>query len=88
MAGGGLAALYTVLTAGASGAANTVEGVLLGLVSTAGIQLIGRSFGPFAAWELVVYPLLGVAGGWLLGVALSRDGVERQEALYRTTSAL
>ncbi len=92
--GGGLPALYTVLTAGAagvltraSGAANTVQGVLLGLVSAVGIQLIGRAFGPFSAWELVVYPLLGVAGGWL-GVALSRGAVERQEALYRATGAL
>ena len=92
--GGGLPALYTVLTAGAagvltraSGAANTVQGVLLGLVSAVGIQLIGRAFGPFSAWELVVYPLLGVAGGWL-GVAISRGAVERQEALYRATGAL
>ena len=92
--GGGLPALYTVLTAGAagvltraSGVANTVQGVLLGLVSAVGIQLIGRAFGPFSAWELVVYPLLGVAGGWL-GVALSRGAVERQEALYRATGAL
>ncbi|CAA9504642.1 MAG: hypothetical protein AVDCRST_MAG05-2653 [uncultured Rubrobacteraceae bacterium] len=92
--GGGLPALYTVLTACASGAlarssgaANTVQGVLLGLVSAAGIQLVGRLFGPFSAWELVVYPLLGVAGGWL-GVALSRGAVERQEAVYRATGAL
>ena len=92
--GGGLPALYTVLTAGAagvltraSGVANTVQGVLLGLVSAVGIQLIGRAFGPFSAWELVVYPLLGVAGGWL-GVALSRGAVERQEALYKATGAL
>ena len=42
--GGGLPALYTVLTAGAAGvltratgAANMVQGVLLGLVSAAGI---------------------------------------------------
>ena len=92
--GGGLPALFTILTAGASGAltrvsgaANTVQGVLLGLVSAAGIQLVGRAFGPFSAWELVVYPLLGVAGGWV-GVALSRGAVERQEALYRATAAL
>ncbi len=71
----------------ATGAANTVQGVLLGLASAVGIQLVGRAFGPFAAWELVVYPLLGVAGGWL-GVALSRGAVERQEALYRATGAL
>ena len=69
--GGGLPALYAVLTAGAasavtraSGAANTVQGVLLGLVSAVGIQLIGRAFGPFATWELVAYPLLGAAAGW------------------------
>jgi uncharacterized membrane protein YuzA (DUF378 family) len=92
--GGGLPALYAALTAGAasaltraSGAANTVQGVLLGLVSAVGIQLIGRAFGPFAAWELVAYPLLGVAAGWL-GVALSRGALERQEALYRATAAL
>ena len=92
--GGGLPALYAALTAGAasaltraSGAANTVQGVLLGLVSAVGIQLVGRAFGPFAAWELVVYALLGAAAGWL-GVALSRGALERQEALYRATAAL
>ena len=92
--GGGLPALFLVLTAGAAnvltratGAANTVQGVLLGLVSAAGIQLVGRAFGPFSAWELVAYPLLGVAGGWL-GVALSRGALVRQESLYRATGAL
>ena len=92
--GGGLPTLYAALTAGAasaltraSGAANTVQGVLLGLVSAVGIQLIGRAFGPFAAWELVLYPLLGASAGWL-GVALSRGALERQEALYRATAAL
>ncbi len=50
--GGGLPALYAALTAGAasvltraSGAANTVQGVLLGLVSAVGIQLIGAPSG-------------------------------------------
>ena len=38
----------------ASGAADTVQGVILGLVSAVGIHLIGRTFGPFAAWDLVV----------------------------------
>src|SRR3712207_2879623 len=92
--GGGLPALFLVLTAcaanvltRATGAANTVQGVLLGLVSAAGIQLVGRAFGPFSAWELVAYPLLGVAGGWL-GVALSRGALVRQESLYRATGAL
>jgi uncharacterized membrane protein YuzA (DUF378 family) len=61
--------------------------VLLGLVSAVGIQLIGRTFGPFAAWELVVYPMLGLTAGWL-GVALSRGALRRQEALYRATAAL
>ena len=94
MAAWGLPVLYLVLTAGAaavltrvSGATNALQGILLGLVSAAGIQLIGRAFGPFAAWELVVYPLLGVVGGWL-GVALSRGALERQEALYRASRAL
>ena len=92
--GGGLPALYAALTAGAasvltrmSGAVNLLQGALLGLVSGAGIQLIGRAFGPFAAWELVAYPLLGVAGG-CLGAALSRGALERQEALLRATGAL
>jgi signal transduction histidine kinase len=92
--GGGLPTLFAVLTAGAaslltraSGAANGLQGLLLGLVSAATIQLIGRAFGPFAAWELVVYPLLGMTGGWL-GVVLSRGALERQESLYRATGAL
>jgi len=73
--GGGLPALYAVLTAGAAsaltrapGADHTVLGMLLGPVSAVGIQLIGCAFGPFAAWEFVEYPLLGVTAG-CLGVA-------------------
>jgi signal transduction histidine kinase len=92
--GGGLPALFAAMTAAAaggltraSGAANAPQGVILGIVSAATIQLIGRAFGPFAAWELVVYPLLGAAGGWL-GVVLSRGALERQESLYRATAAL
>ena len=50
----------------ASGAANGLQGGILGLSSAVTIQLIGRAFGPFSAWELVVYPLLGVAGGWVI----------------------
>ena len=94
MAAWGLPLLYGLLTGGAvalltrlSGAANTVQGVLLGLVSAAGIQLIGRAFGPFLAWELLAYPLLGIAGGWL-GVLFSRGALGRQEALYRASRAL
>lgn len=92
--GGGLPVLYLLLTAAASslmtrmaGAINALQGLLLGFVSAVGIQLLGRAFGPFDPWELVYYPLLGVAGGWL-GAVLSRGALARQEALYRATDAL
>lgn len=94
MAAWGLPAMYLLLTAGtaalltrASGATNRLQGILLGLVSAVGIQLLGRAFGPFDAWELALYPLLGMVGGWL-GVALSRGALDRQEALYRASRAL
>ena len=94
MVGGGLPLLYLVLTAAVSslmtrmaGSINALQGLLLGFVSAVGLQLLGRAFGPFDPWELVYYPLLGVAGGWL-GAVLSRGALARQEALYRATDAL
>ncbi len=94
MVNGGMPVLYLILTAAvsglmtrAAGAINALQGLLLGLVSAVGIQLLGRAFGPFDPLELVYYPLLGVAGGWL-GAVLSRGALARQEALYRATDAL
>lgn len=66
--GGGPPALYAALTAGA---VNTVQRMLLGLLS-AGIQLIGRASRSFAAWEPVARPLPGVA--------LSRDALYAVDA--------
>ncbi len=51
------------------------HGVLVGLVSAAGVQVLGLAFGPPDARELVFYPLLGVAGGWL-GNVLGRFALE------------
>ena len=92
--GGGLPALFLVLTTVAagfltrtSGVANGLQGLMLGLVAAVVNQLLGRVLGPFAVWELVVYPVLGLAGGWL-GVVFSRGAVERQGGLYRATGEL
>src|ERR687893_3108736 len=68
----GLPALYLLLITGAAawlvrsvGAATAWQGVLAGLVSAASLQLIGLAFGPPLLRELILYPLLGVVGGWL-----------------------
>ncbi len=92
MAVWGLPALYLLLVAGAAawlvrlraGVATTRQGVLAGLVSAAGLQIIGLAFGPPLLRELILYPLLGVAGGWL-GSVLGGIALAEREALYRAS---
>ncbi len=91
MAAWGLPALYLLLITGAAawlarsvGAATAWQGVLAGLVSAAGLQIIGLAFGPPLVRELILYPLLGVAGGWL-GSVLGRAALAGREALYRAS---
>src|SRR3712207_6483316 len=67
MAVWGLPALYLLLITGAAawlirsiGVVATRQGMLAGLVSAAGLQLIGLAFGPPLLRELILYPLLGV----------------------------
>ena len=87
----GLPALFLLLSTGAAawlvrrvGVATAWQGVLAGLVSAAGLQLIGLAFGPPLLREIVLYPLLGVAGGWL-GSVLGRAALAGREALYRAS---
>ena len=87
----GLPALYLLLITGAAGwlirstgAATALQGVLAGLVSAAGLQVIGLAFGPPLLRELILYPLLGVAGGWL-GSVIGGVALAGREALYRAS---
>jgi hypothetical protein len=87
MAVWGLPALYLLLITGAAawlvrrvGVATTSQGVLAGLVSAVGLQIIGLAFGPPLLRELILYPLLGVAGGWL-GSVLGGAALAGREAL-------
>jgi signal transduction histidine kinase len=91
MAVWGLPALYLLLIMGAAawlirsiGVATTRQGVLAGLVSAAGLQVIGLAFGPPLLRELILYPLLGVAGGWL-GSVFGGVALAGREALYRAS---
>lgn len=59
-------------------------GILVGLISAGGFQLIGLLFSPPKTYELIVYPLCGVAGG-LLGIFLGRISIAGREALYRAS---
>jgi signal transduction histidine kinase len=90
----GLPALYLLFTAGAaallvraSAGVPAWHGVLVGLVSAAGVQVLGLAFGPPDARELILYPLLGAAGGWL-GVALGRFALAERESLYHASKAI
>src|SRR3712207_8315335 len=63
---------------------NTRQGVMVGLVSAALLQAIGLAFSPPSSRELILYPLLGMAGGYcgsLAGPAI----LARREALYKTS---
>jgi signal transduction histidine kinase len=91
MAVWGLPALYLLLIAGAAAwlvrsadLAAKRNGVLAGLVSAAGLQVIGLAFGPPLLRELILYPLLGAAGG-LLGGVLGRAALAGREAIYRAS---
>ena len=91
MAVWGLPALYLLLITGAAawlirsiGVATARQGVLAGLVSAAGLQVIGLAFGPPLLRELILYPLLGVAGGWL-GSVFGGVALAGREALYRAS---
>ena len=91
MAVWGLPALYLLLITGAAAwlvrsadLAATRQGVLAGLVSAAGLQVIGLAFGPPLLRELILYPLLGVAGG-LLGSVLGKAALAEREAIYRAS---
>lgn len=59
-------------------------GILVGLISAGGLQLIGLLFSPPKTHELIVYPLCGMAGG-LLGIFLGRISIAGREALYRAS---
>src|SRR5918994_693081 len=91
MAVWGLPALYLLLITGAAawlirsiGVATARQGVLAGLVSAAGLQVIALAFGPPLLRELILYPLLGVAGGWL-GSVFGGVALAGREALYRAS---
>jgi signal transduction histidine kinase len=91
MAVWGLPALYLLLITGAAAwlvrsasLAATRQGVLAGLVSAAGLQIIGLAFGPPLLREVILYPLLGVAGGWL-GSIIGAASLAGREALYQAS---
>jgi hypothetical protein len=54
------------------------------LVSATLLQVIGLAFGPPSLRELILYPLLGMAGGYLGGV-VGRALLAEHEALYRAS---
>ena len=67
--------------------AGPLNGVLIGLISTAIIQGVGLLFGPLILRELLVYLILGLAGGFLGGLRgwAARAG---EEALYDTSRSV
>ena len=69
----------------ASGA--LLHGILIGAVSFVSWHVIGLLWGPPRTWELIAYPLLGLAGGFLGGFRgwSVRMG---EEALYDTSRAV
>ncbi|MGB3634747.1 MAG: sensor histidine kinase [Rubrobacteraceae bacterium] len=64
-----------------------LHGILIGATAAASWHLVGLLFGPPRAWEIVAYPLLGIAGGVLGGL---RGWTVRvgEEALYDTSRAV
>ena len=62
----------------------TVHGGALGLSAAAFVQLLGLALGTPQVSDLVVYFLLGLAGG-VVGSARGRTELRRQEALYRAS---
>ncbi len=91
MAAWGLPGLYLLLMVG--GAAwlarrtaetNVRQGVTVGLVSATLLQAIGLAFGPPSLRELILYPLIGMAGGYF-GSLAGRAILAGREALYKTS---
>jgi signal transduction histidine kinase len=87
----GLPFLYLLAMVGAAAwlarktmGTSVLQGVMAGLVSAALLQVIGLAFSPPSLREMIVYPLLGVAGGYLGGI-LGPTVLTDREALYRTS---
>lgn len=66
------------------GLTSRMNGVMVGLASAAGWNAIGWTFAWPTTYELIAYPLLGLAGG-LLGCYLGRALLAGREALYRAS---
>lgn len=64
-----------------------LHGILIGAISAGFFHLIGLLFGPPRIWEVVAYPLLGLAGGALGGLRGWSVRVG-EEALYETSRAV
>ena len=91
MAGWGLPGLYLLLMVGGAAwltrrtlVTNMWQGVTMGLVSATLLQAIGLAFSPPSLRELILYPLLGMAGGYFGGLA-GRAILAGREALYKTS---
>ncbi|HEX2729314.1 MAG TPA: hypothetical protein VHM16_06130, partial [Rubrobacteraceae bacterium] len=83
--------LYLTLVTGVTawmtrwfGTVSRWQGISVGLVSAVGWNAIGWAFAPPETYELIVYPLCGMAGG-LLGIFLGRISIAGREALYRAS---
>jgi signal transduction histidine kinase len=90
----GLPVLYLLIVTGATAlwvrsaaVVSTWNGVVVGLISAVGLQIVGLAFGPPIVSELIAYPLLGVAGGWL-GSMIGRLTLAGRESMYRASSAI
>ena len=90
MAGWGLPGLYLLLRVGGAAwltrrtlVTNMWQGVTMGLVSATLLQAIGLAFSPPSLRELILYPLLGMAGGYF-GSLTGRAILAGREALYKT----
>ena len=64
-----------------------LHGVLVGATAALSWHLIGLFFGPPRVWELIAYPLLGLAGG-ILGGLRGWSVRVGEEALYDTSRAV
>lgn len=90
----GFPALHLLFTASgaywvcrAAGNVLVLQGVVVGLASSAFNQLIGLYFGPVDLSELTTILALGVAAGYLVGLTTQRMLAVR-ETLYETSRAL
>jgi signal transduction histidine kinase len=70
-----------------AGSNATLHGVLVGLISAVGIQLIDLSYGPLLFDELTRMFIVSVGAGWL-GGSLARAALSVQKALYRTSRTI